>query len=101
MNIKKWLVHLCGGLMPEEVVENKKYVVTHVEMPIVTFSKEVKYDREFSPVAYIKGQIARELGELLAKEHLIEWQSDCNDSFIGRIRGVVRVAKPQNDDLIV
>lgn len=31
-------------------------------------------------------------------EHLIEWQSECNDSFIGMVSGTVRVVKPNYED---
>ena len=110
--LKEWLIHLCGGLTEEEADERyyekvkagPHYYLQHVDMPIVTFKKTMKYDREFSPVVRVKEQIAREIGEMLLDEHLIEWQSECNDSFIGMVSGTVRVVKPnyENDieDLI-
>ena len=105
MNIKKWLIHLCGGFTEEEadkryyekIKAGPHYYLQQADMPIVTFKKTMKYDREFSPVVRVKEQIAREIGEMLLDEHLIEWQSECNDSFIGMVCGTVRVAKPQQE----
>ena len=98
---KEWLIHLCGGLTREEAKEEKienvkagPHYFINVNAPIVTFKKVLKYDREFSPVVRVKEQIAREIGEMMLDEHLIEWQSECNDSFIGMVCGTVRVVKP-------
>ena len=103
--LKKWLIHLCGGLTREEAKEEKiekvkagpRYYL-NVNAPIVTFKKVLKYDREFSPVVRVKEQIAREIGEMMLDEHLIEWQAECNDSFIGMVSGTVRVVKPNYED---
>ena len=102
---KEWVIHLCGGLTKEEVEKEKiekvkagpRYYL-NVDAPIVTFKKVLKYDRKFSPVVRVKEQVAHEIGEMMLDEHLIEWQSECNDSFIGMVCGTVRVVKPNYED---